>query len=86
MGLKVKKILKSILTVLLILLLLGIISVSVVRYQNRPPESRVFMNGRVLTMDSHNSIFEAVAIRREKIESVGNNEEIKKINSIVVSS
>jgi len=87
MSSKMKKLLKPILIFLLILLLAGVVSVSVFRYQNRPPESRVFMNGSVLTMDPHNSIFEAVAVGRDKIEAVGTNEEIKKYitgKSIVV--
>lgn len=43
-----------------------------------PPESAVFINGKILTMDNNDSIVEAVAIKRDKIIAAGSNEEIKK--------
>lgn len=43
-----------------------------------PPESAVFINGKILTMDENNSIVEAVAVRRDKIVAAGSSEEIKK--------
>jgi len=42
------------------------------------PEERIFLNGHVLTMDGENTVAEAVVIRKDRIEAVGTNDEIKK--------
>ena len=45
----------------------------------RPPEApphHVFVNGIVLTMDDRAPMVEAVSVRHDRIESVGNSEEI----------
>jgi len=82
MAFRMKKILKSVVLVILIFVLLGVVSVAVFRYYKRPPESLVFMNGTVLTMDFDNSIGDAVALSRDRIAAVGSNDKIKKyINS-----
>ncbi|MCP4750368.1 MAG: amidohydrolase [Proteobacteria bacterium] len=57
------------------------------KHSEPSPESRIFTNGRVLTMDSGDSVAEAVAVRKDRIEAVGNNEEIEKFaisGSVVV--
>lgn len=41
-----------------------------------PPEHQVFIHGEVLTMDTQNSIAEAVSVRGELIEAVGTSDEI----------
>jgi len=41
-----------------------------------PPEHRVFVNGKVLSMDGDNRVFEAVSVRGELIERLGSSEEI----------
>ncbi len=71
------------------LVLIAIVSVTLTvnHYRNLPPESRVYINGHVLTMDSENRIVEAIAVERDKIIAAGGNVEIKKLikdNSIVV--
>ncbi|MBW1765061.1 MAG: amidohydrolase, partial [Deltaproteobacteria bacterium] len=77
MAFRMKKILQSVVLVILIFVLLGVVSVAVFRYYNRPPESLVFINGKVLTMDSDNSIADAVALRWDRIAAVGSNDKIK---------
>lgn len=45
----------------------------------RPPEApahQVFVNGTVLTMDADNRIFEAVSVRGDRIDQLGNSETI----------
>lgn len=45
----------------------------------RPPEApshQVFVNGVVLTLDENNRIFEAVSVRGDRIEQLGNSETI----------
>jgi len=45
----------------------------------RPPEApqhQVFINGNVLTMDSDNSVVQAISVRGDRIESLGSSEEI----------
>ncbi|MBI4518811.1 MAG: amidohydrolase [Deltaproteobacteria bacterium] len=59
----------------------------VVRSLRQPPESRIFLNGTVLTMDAHDSIAQAVALARDRIVAVGTNEEVQRLvakGSIVV--
>jgi len=80
---KLKKFGKGVLTLAVIVT----VSVLVIHYKNLPPESKVYINGYVLTMDSENTIAEAIAVERDKIIAAGSNEEIKKYitdSSIVV--
>ncbi len=45
----------------------------------RPPEApghQVFVNGVVLTLDEDNRVFEAVSVRGDRIEQLGNSETI----------
>ncbi|UCD59053.1 MAG: amidohydrolase, partial [Candidatus Hydrogenedentota bacterium] len=43
-----------------------------------PPETRLFLNGKILTMDSENRIAEAVVVRDGRIIAVGTSEGAKK--------
>lgn len=42
-----------------------------------PPEHRVFVNGRILSMDAGNRIFEALSVRGERIHRLGTRAEIE---------
>lgn len=44
-----------------------------------PPEHQVFINGDVLTMDSENSVVQAIAVRGELIEALGSTEDIMQL-------
>ena len=41
-------------------------------------ETRIFINGTILTMDTANSAVEAIAVRNGRIEAVGTNREISR--------
>jgi len=43
------------------------------------PDQLIFLNGRVLTMDSENSVAEAVAIKNDIIEAVGTSGDMRKL-------
>jgi len=43
------------------------------------PSSQAFINGKILTMDKANSIYEAVLLKNNIIAAVGSNEKIKKL-------
>ena len=43
--------------------------------------NRIFISGNILTMDSANSVVEAVAVRDGRIEAVGSNEKIRKLTT-----
>ena len=58
-----------------VLVVAGIYLVNLVS-DPEPPRHQVFLNGEVLTMDTVNSIAEAVSVRGGRIESVGTSEEI----------
>ena len=40
------------------------------------PEHQVFINGDILTMDAGNRVVEAISVRRDRIEAVGDTDEI----------
>jgi predicted amidohydrolase YtcJ len=44
-----------------------------------PPEHRVFLHGRVLTMDDANRIAQAIALAGDRIEAVGSDAEIERL-------
>ena len=52
-----------------------------------PPAHQVFINGNVLTMDADNHIVQAISVREDRIEAVGNSDEIMALvtNSTVVT-
>jgi len=52
-----------------------------------PPAHQVFINGNVLTMDADNHIVQAISVRKDRIEAVGNSDEIMALvtNSTVVT-
>jgi predicted amidohydrolase YtcJ len=50
---------------------------SMTRALSAPPKSAVYLNGTILTMDSKNSIVEAMAVARDRIEAVGSQADIK---------
>lgn len=54
-------------------------SVVIIRYKNYPPDSQIFINGRIYTMNKQNSIVEAVAVKKDKIIAIGTTVEIKKL-------
>ena len=41
-----------------------------------PPDHRIFINGHVLSMDTGNTVFEAVSVRGEQIDALGSTAEI----------
>jgi predicted amidohydrolase YtcJ len=45
----------------------------------KPPAKQVFINANVLTMDSNNSIVQAIAVEHDTIVAVGTNQEIKQL-------
>jgi len=47
--------------------------------KDTPSETRVFINGNIITMDSHNTIVEAVLVRDGRIVKTGTTEEIKSL-------
>ncbi len=47
----------------------------------QPDSHRVFINGQVISVDSHNQIYEALSIRGDRIEKLGSNAEIKQLIS-----
>ncbi len=66
-------------TLLLVLLALGFgvgVLLKIAIRTPQPPLHQVFINGNILTMDSNNSIAQALSTRRERIEAVGSTEEI----------
>lgn len=66
-------------TLLLVLLTLGFglgILVRIAIRTPQPPAHQVFINGNIMTMDSANSIVQALSTRGERIEAVGSTEEI----------
>ncbi|MBW1641979.1 MAG: amidohydrolase [Deltaproteobacteria bacterium] len=46
-----------------------------------PSDQLIFLNGHVLTMDSEDTVAEAVAVKDDEIEAVGKNEEIQKLST-----
>ncbi len=65
---------------------LAIIAIVLVAFTNRPVKvdikaDRIFINGTVLTIDSVNSIKQAVAIKDGKILAVGSTEDITRLKS-----
>ena len=55
---------------------LGAIYLSI--QKDKPPSKQVFINANVLTMDSNNSIAQAIAVENDTIVAVGTNQEIGK--------
>lgn len=68
---------KRALIALVSLLVVGGIYLSSLVGDPEPPRHQVFLNGEVLTMDTTNTIAEAVSVRGGRIESVGTNEDIR---------
>jgi len=68
--------LKSALIVVLAGVVLAVAGGVILERSQQPPRHRVFVNGRILTMDSANTIAEAISLRADRIEAVGSNEEI----------
>ncbi len=61
---------------LLLLVLVGAINASVTRAQEA---DRIFVGGKVVTVDADFRIAEAVAVREDRITAVGSNDEIRKL-------
>ena len=68
-----KTVLKSLLLLILVVSLLAYWFLS----PEEPPTQRVFVNGQVLTMDADNSVAQAIALRGDRIEAVGGDEDIR---------
>jgi predicted amidohydrolase YtcJ len=68
---------KKFLLVLLFLLVMVVIIVYIKLLPAQPLASQAFINGTVLTMDSQNSIAEAVVIENDKIVAVGSLQKVK---------
>ena len=49
------------------------------RINPKPPASQALLNAKVLTMDSNNSMAEALLIENDRIAAVGSNEEIREL-------
>jgi predicted amidohydrolase YtcJ len=78
--------LKKILIGITAIVLICITSIVWIYFAAMPPDSQIYLNGHILTMDEKNSVAEAVAIRDNLIEAVGTTEEINKYiknNSVV---
>ena len=56
---------------------LVLIAVVMLRIALAPPETQVYVRGKILTMDSRNSIAEAVAVRNGRIIAVGTDDEVE---------
>lgn len=72
---------KKLLSVVVVVLIAVVGAVVWSLYQPQPtlPEHQVFLNGRVFSMDANNTVFEAVAVRGERIEAVGGSDEIRRL-------
>ena len=81
MGSTVKKIILRIGQVLLALVVLLAIGLGITYKNLNPsaPDSQAFINGHILTMDAQNSIQQAVLLKNNIIQAVGNNEEIQQL-------
>ncbi|SFG84497.1 amidohydrolase [Neptunomonas qingdaonensis] len=71
---------KKRLTLISLTLALLIILASLAAFTS-PPAHRVFINANIITADAENQIAEAVSIRGEIIEAVGNNQQISRLIS-----
>ena len=78
-GSTVTKTIKRIGLALVALILLLVIALGIAYQQLNPsaPDSQAFINGQILTMDSQNSIQQAVLLKGNKIAAVGSNEDIQ---------
>ncbi|MFB1033909.1 MAG: hypothetical protein QMC38_01040, partial [Sinobacterium sp.] len=65
----------------LLTLLFLVVVVAIIAYIKiqplQPPASQAFINGTVLTMDTQNSIAEAVVIENDKIVAVGSLQKVR---------
>jgi len=66
-------------TLLLVLLALGFglaVLLKIATRTPQPPVHQVFINGNILTMDSSNSVAQALSTRQDRVEAVGSTEQI----------
>jgi len=71
------RVLKSLLIAVVALIALALAGAFILDRSQQPPRHRVFVGGRVLTMNPQNAIAEAISLRSDRIEAVGSDEEIE---------
>ncbi len=69
--------LKTIIFTTIFLAFVAALTIYITSRRDTPPVSQVFTNGNIITMDSDNSVVQAIALQNDKIIAAGSNEDIQ---------